>query len=256
VTCALACDALRHLEPEAELRDLGEHKLRGLRYAERVHQLVVPDLPSDFPTLKTHLETADAPSSKTRGLVVAGRHSPTVGRATAPGQKMVRASRKDSRRNSKALVLAGTLGVLLVLLAGGGAVVFATFGSEMGLIQASGGDPPVRSPETAEVRRAVEGHYRAIGAGDWDTAYSYFGPLYRSIKDEGTWTSDEKSYGIRSSEIHSLKVNEVSGDTASATVDVSFEDDTGTPRFRIIWNLVKEGGRWKLNEQVSAERVG
>jgi hypothetical protein len=39
-------------------------------------------------------------------------------------------------------------------------------------------------------------------------------------------------------------------------VDVSFEDKTGTPRFRITWRLVKEDGRWKLDEQLSAEKMG
>ncbi|HET8647833.1 MAG TPA: adenylate/guanylate cyclase domain-containing protein, partial [Vicinamibacteria bacterium] len=36
-----------------ELRDLGEHRLRGLDASERVFQLVVPDLPADFPPLNT-----------------------------------------------------------------------------------------------------------------------------------------------------------------------------------------------------------
>jgi hypothetical protein len=39
-------------------------------------------------------------------------------------------------------------------------------------------------------------------------------------------------------------------------VDVGFEDNTGTPRFLITWELVQEGGEWKLNEQVSAQRTG
>jgi hypothetical protein len=38
-------------------------------------------------------------------------------------------------------------------------------------------------------------------------------------------------------------------------VDVSFVDNTGTPRFVIVWSLVKEGGRWKLDSQLSAQRV-
>ena len=42
--------------------------------------------------------------------------------------------------------------------------------------------------------------------------------------------------------------------TATATVDVSFVDNTGTPRFVIVWGLVKEGGQWKLDEQFSAQR--
>lgn len=41
------------LPPEAGLRDLGEHRLKDLTRPERVYQLVVPDLPSDFPGLAT-----------------------------------------------------------------------------------------------------------------------------------------------------------------------------------------------------------
>jgi DNA-binding NarL/FixJ family response regulator/tRNA A-37 threonylcarbamoyl transferase component Bud32 len=41
------------LEPGVELRDLGEHRLKDLRYTERIFQLVSPDLPSDFPPLRT-----------------------------------------------------------------------------------------------------------------------------------------------------------------------------------------------------------
>ncbi len=52
VTYGLARDDLRHLEPGAELRDLGEYRLRDLRYTERIFQLVVPDLPADFPPPK------------------------------------------------------------------------------------------------------------------------------------------------------------------------------------------------------------
>jgi hypothetical protein len=51
-----------------------------------------------------------------------------------------------------------------------------------------------------------------------------------------------------------LTVEKVSGMTATATVDVSFVDNTGTPRFVIVWGLVKEGGQWKLDEQFSAQR--
>ncbi len=37
---------------EAELRDLGEHDLRGLPRPERIYQLVVPGLAADFPPLR------------------------------------------------------------------------------------------------------------------------------------------------------------------------------------------------------------
>jgi class 3 adenylate cyclase len=53
VTYNLVRDHLVHLEPEAELRYMGEHRVRGLRQTEHIFQLVVPDLPKDFPPLKT-----------------------------------------------------------------------------------------------------------------------------------------------------------------------------------------------------------
>jgi len=46
----LARDAL---PPGAGLRDLGEHPLRDLYRPERVFQLLHPDLPSDFPAIRT-----------------------------------------------------------------------------------------------------------------------------------------------------------------------------------------------------------
>jgi hypothetical protein len=103
------------------------------------------------------------------------------------------------------------------------------------------------------VEDAVRGHYEAIGAGNFEEAYSYFGPTMRSRQDEASWIASEESYEIQSSKIHSLTVDEVLGTTATATVDVSFVDNTGTPRFVITWGLVKEGGEWKLDEQISAQ---
>ncbi len=110
--------------------------------------------------------------------------------------------------------------------------------------------------EEAAVESAVRGHYEAIGAGNFEEAYSYFGPTFRSQHDQVSWISGEQSYQIQSSTIHSLQVDEVSGTTATATVDVSFVDNTGTPRFVIVWGLVKEGGTWKLDQQFSARRIG
>jgi eukaryotic-like serine/threonine-protein kinase len=111
------------------------------------------------------------------------------------------------------------------------------------------------SSEEAAVAVAVQGHYEAIGAGNFEEAYSYFGPTFRSQHDEASWIAGEQSYEIQSSTIHSLQVEEVLGTTATATVDVSFVDNTGTPRFVIVWSLVKEGGQWKLDSQLSAQRV-
>lgn len=53
-TYNLVRDHLSRIEPEAELRDLGEHRLKDLKHTEHVFQLVVPDLPDEFPPLKTH----------------------------------------------------------------------------------------------------------------------------------------------------------------------------------------------------------
>jgi hypothetical protein len=115
--------------------------------------------------------------------------------------------------------------------------------------------PGEASSEEAAVAAAIEGHYGAIGTGNFEGAYSYFGPTFRGQHDQASWIAGEKAYEIQSSTIHSLTVDEVLGTSASATVDVSFVDNTGTPRFVIVWSLVQEGGRWKLDSQLSAQRV-
>ena len=109
--------------------------------------------------------------------------------------------------------------------------------------------------EEAAVAAAVQGHYEAIGAGNFEGAYSYFGPTFRSQHDEASWIAGEQSYEIQSSTIHYLTVDGVLKTTATATVDVSFVDNTGMPRFVIVWGLVKEDGQWKLDQQISAHRA-
>ena len=42
-----------HLPVDAELRDLGEHRLKDLARPERVFELLAPDLPAGFPPLRT-----------------------------------------------------------------------------------------------------------------------------------------------------------------------------------------------------------
>jgi class 3 adenylate cyclase/DNA-binding NarL/FixJ family response regulator len=39
--------------PDLDFRDLGDHRLKDLDRPERIYQLVVPDLPAEFPPLKT-----------------------------------------------------------------------------------------------------------------------------------------------------------------------------------------------------------
>ncbi len=50
VTYQLVCD---YLPADVQLRDMGERRLRDLSRAERLYQLVTPDLPAEFPPLRT-----------------------------------------------------------------------------------------------------------------------------------------------------------------------------------------------------------
>src|SRR5215217_5849515 len=111
------------------------------------------------------------------------------------------------------------------------------------------------SGEAAAVAAAVRGHYEAIGAGNVEEAYSYFGPTMRSETDKANWIAGEESSQIQSITINSLDVNEVSGSTATATVDFSSINKVETARFHIVWMLVKEGGEWKLDHQLSGQRI-
>ena len=131
----------------------------------------------------------------------------------------------------------------------------ASAGQESGAIGNRYGPSGEVSSEEEAVAAAVRGHYGAIGTGDFEEAYSYFGPTFRSQHDQASWIEGEQSYQIQSSKIYSLEVEEILGTTATATVDVGFIDNTGTPRFLIVWSLVKEGGQWKLDEQLSAQRI-
>ena len=56
-TAALIEDALIH---GLSLRDLGAHRLKGLPRPERIFQLIIPDLPADFPPLQS-LDTRGRP---------------------------------------------------------------------------------------------------------------------------------------------------------------------------------------------------
>jgi hypothetical protein len=109
--------------------------------------------------------------------------------------------------------------------------------------------------EETAIEDTIRGHYEAIGSGDFYEAYAYFGSTFRSENSEDDWVAKEESYYITSSAINSVEVIEVSEDAATATVDVSFEDNTGNPQFRITWNLVQENGEWKLDEISSSEQI-
>lgn len=117
----------------------------------------------------------------------------------------------------------------------------------------AGDEPPI--VEESGIAEALYGHYEARGRGDFEAAYSYFGPTYRSQEPQDTWVSEQETYDVESSTINSLEVEEAGETTATATVDVSFEDNTGTPRFLLTWSLVKEDGEWKLDELDSGEEL-
>jgi predicted ATPase/uncharacterized protein HemY len=53
VSQATYCLVRDELSDNISLHDLGEHDLKNLKRAEHIFQLVVPDLPADFPPLKT-----------------------------------------------------------------------------------------------------------------------------------------------------------------------------------------------------------
>jgi predicted ATPase/class 3 adenylate cyclase/DNA-binding CsgD family transcriptional regulator len=53
-----------HLPDGTSLRDLGEHRLRDLTRPERIFQLAAPDLPADFPPLRT-IDRTNLPAQAT-----------------------------------------------------------------------------------------------------------------------------------------------------------------------------------------------
>lgn len=214
------------------------------------------------------------------------------GRATSRGQgnAPVRDGRDDS---GGLWVPVAVLAAALVLLLGSGAIAYTLFGNELRALLPGGGDSgnsqsqaasdgpeqggavtesqtttvvePTTVPSTGEVtalpeetpeeevEAAIRAHYEAIGDGDFEEAYSYFGPSYTANVSEEDWVSEEDTYDIQGSTIHSVQVEEVSGSEAEATVDVEFEDNTGTPRFEISWALVQSSDGWKLDEITDSE---
>jgi len=120
-------------------------------------------------------------------------------------------------------------------------------------VQQAAGMAPAAQEEA--VKEAIRGHYGAIGRGEFTAAYSYFGPTYRKLEGRRAWISSERTYGITASTINYLDVTYADGITAAATVDVTFQNDTGARRFLVTWILTKQDGAWKLDEQTSAKRL-
>jgi hypothetical protein len=118
-----------------------------------------------------------------------------------------------------------------------------------------GGQPSTEQQENA-VESAVRGHYRAIGDRKFEEAYCYFGPTQRDdSRGQEQWIAGQKPNQITSSSIDSLEVEDVSGNTATAAVEVAITDKTGTHHFQITWSLLKEDGRWKLDKQILGKKI-
>jgi hypothetical protein len=114
----------------------------------------------------------------------------------------------------------------------------------------------VEAHRKAAVESAIRSHYKAIGKGEFEEAYGYFGPTARSDHEKEEWIKNHVADDIESSTIHSVEVTEANQDTATATVDVSFEDNTiGTSRYVFTWSLVNENGEWKLDQQLWWEQL-
>ncbi len=127
-------------------------------------------------------------------------------------------------------------------------------GSSLGGRASAPSEEPLDGKQQA-VSAAVRGHYAAIEEQDLEEAFSYFGADYRQLVDETYWIATQNIYQVRSTAINSLGVDEVRGDTATVTADVSFEDNTGDPRFLVTWHLVRENEEWKLNKAFSIQRL-
>lgn len=104
---------------------------------------------------------------------------------------------------------------------------------------------------TSAVSATVRGHYEAIGACNFEEAYSYFGPTYRAQIDKEMWIAREESCQVTRPTINFFEVTKVSETTANAALAVRFENETGSfSRLQVTWKVVKEAGQWKLDKQL------
>jgi predicted ATPase/class 3 adenylate cyclase len=83
------------LEPDAELRDMGEHRLRDLEAPDQVFQLLVPGLPAEFPALRT-LDSV--------------RHNLPVLRSSFVGRSLELVEVSEGLQGAQLLTLTGTGG--------------------------------------------------------------------------------------------------------------------------------------------------
>ena len=122
------------LPPGVELRDLGEHRFRNIVQAERVYQLVHPDLPSDFPPIR---------SLKTSNTNLPSQLTSFVGRERELAEV------KQQLENSRLLSLIGTGGAGKTRLAlQAGADLLETFPDGVWLAELAALSDPDLVPST------------------------------------------------------------------------------------------------------------
>lgn len=109
--------------------------------------------------------------------------------------------------------------------------------------------------EEEAVEEVIYDHYNAIGDNDFAEAYSYFSSDFQSGVPQQGWIDEQETFEVTDSTVFSTEVEEVGGSSATASVEVGFEDNTGSPAFAITWELLKEDGEWRLDEQADAEKI-
>jgi hypothetical protein len=108
--------------------------------------------------------------------------------------------------------------------------------------------------EEAAVESAIRGERRAVDTGNFEKSYSYYAPnseIRHRYKTPQEWVnilnkSMKGQDALLDIRILSLKVEDISGNTATATVDQEVQHQSGTYRYLVTQKLVKVDGQWKL----------
>jgi len=145
-----AQDSLAALPPGVELASLGEHRLRGLAQPEHVFQLVAPDLPNEFPRLRS-VETAPANNlpHQVTSFVGRERELTEVSELLLHARLLTLTGPGGSGKSRLAVQVAAERtdpdGIWLVELAAipTGELVIATVSSTLGVRESAAADPEV-----------------------------------------------------------------------------------------------------------------
>jgi len=105
--------------------------------------------------------------------------------------------------------------------------------------------------ERASIKNVVRGFYQTQAKGEFRKAYCYAGPAYRRAHGSVESWNQEQEHENQIEDVNintPPRVTRIFDGKATAYVDVTFEDITGTSNFTGTWTLVKENGQWKLNK--------